>query len=133
MTQEEKAIVDVLERYGQAANASDLEAVMALYAEDSALLAQESPTAVGREAVRAAYGGIFAAVKLDITFKVAEVRVLVPEWAFLRSTSSGTITIKANGVTIPESNQELFVFQKAAANWKIARYAFSVTSPASAS
>lgn len=132
MNDEEKAVASVLERYGKAANASNLDAVVALYTGDGVLLAQESPPAVGRDAVRSAYAAIFAAVKLDIAFNIAEVRVLSSEWAFIRSESSGTLEIAANGVTVPEANQELFLFQKIAGDWKIARYAFSVTNPAPA-
>lgn len=48
----------------------------------------------------------------------------------MRSTSAGTIKLHATGQTVPESNQELFVFQKLGDEWKSARYAFSVTTPA---
>lgn len=130
MNNEEKAVASVLEHYGKAANASNLDAVVALYTDDGVLLAQETPSAVGRDAVRSAYAGIFAAVKLDIAFTIAEVRILSSEWAFSRSTSRGTLKSAANGVTVPEANQELFLFQKIAGDWKIARYAFSVTSQA---
>jgi len=48
-----------------------------------------------------------------------------PEWAFLRSNSTGTIRILANGAQLPSSNQELFVLHKSQGRWKIARYSFS--------
>lgn len=59
-----------------------------------------------------------------------EIRQLAPDWAFLRSTSAGTIKLLASGQTVPEANQELFIFQKLGGEWKIARYAYSVTPPA---
>ena len=71
-------------------------------------------------------------IKLAIAFKIDEIRLVAPDWAFLRSTSSGSIRILAAGIDIPEANQELFVFQKIDAAWKIARYSFSTTLPVQA-
>ncbi len=132
MTSEETAIAAVLRQYEAAANASDAAAVAQLYAHDGVLMAQESPSCVGAAAIRAAYEGMFGAIALSIRFEIAEIRQLAPDWAFLRSTSSGTITLKAAGQSVPEGNQELFVFQKVDGTWKIARYCFSTTSPAGA-
>ena len=132
MNADEQAIADVLQQYGDAANRSDAAAVAALYTEDGVLMAQNSPPQVGRAAVHAAYAGMAAAIKLDIAFAIAEIRLLTPEWAFLRSTSTGTIRILAPGIDIPEANQELFVFQKIGGAWRIARYSFSTILPAQA-
>jgi len=132
MKNDEKAIAAVLETYKEAVNQSDFAAVMKLYASDAVLMAENSPPSVGAEAVRQAYEAIGLAIILNITFNVAEIRQVGPEWAFARTTSAGTITIKANSATIPEANQELFLFQKIDGTWKIARYAFSTTNPPSA-
>ena len=126
---EKQAIADVLQRYGDAANRSDADAVAALYTETGVLMAQNSPPQIGKAAIHAAYAGMAGAIKLGITFKVDEIQVLTPDWAFLRSTSNGTIRILAAGVDIPEANQELFLFQKVQGAWKIARYSFSTTLP----
>ena len=75
---------------------------------------------------------MFGAIALSIRFEIAEIRQLAADWAFLRSTSSGTITLKAAGQSVPEGNQELFLFQKVDGTWKIARYSFSTTLSASA-
>jgi uncharacterized protein (TIGR02246 family) len=130
MTSEQQAIAHVLGAYEAAVNSGDLAGVTKLYAPDAVLLAPENPPAVGAAAVEAAYRGIFNSIALNIKFAIAEIHVLSADWAFLRSTSTGTITIKANGAKIPEGNQELFLLRKHAGQWKIARYAFSVTSPA---
>ena len=94
---------------------------------DGVLMAQESPTCIGAAAIRAAYDGMFGAIALAIKFEIAEIRQLAPDWVLLRSTSSGTITLKAAGQSVPEGNQELFLFQKLDGIWKIARYCFSTT------
>ncbi len=130
MTENRKAIVSVLTTYAEALKAADSDAVAALYTDDGVLLAQESPPAVGSAAVRRAYVGLFQTIALDITFHVAEVVELTPEWAFARTTSTGTIRINATGGTVPEANQELFIFKKSpGGTWKIARYSFSVINP----
>ena len=124
-----QAIHDVLGRYGQALNASDTDAVVPLYAADGVFMPAFSPSAVGAAAVRRAYDAVIGAITLDVAFDIAEIVQVAPGWAFARTNSAGTVTLKANGARIAEANQELFVFQKDAAGaWKIARYTFSPTS-----
>jgi ketosteroid isomerase-like protein len=85
---------------------------------------------VGKEAIHAAYDGVFQTIKLDIEFTVDEIIQVAPDWAFARTRSEGFVTINATGDKGPEANQELFVFQKQDDDtWKIARYIFSTTNP----
>ena len=128
--QQRAEIVAVLKGYEQALNANDVEGVVALYTADAVLLPPNSPSAIGIDAVRATYTSIFQAIDLDLTFDVAEVNVVSPEWAFLRSNSTGSIVILANGAQVPSSNHELFVLQKVHGCWKLARYSFSSVLPA---
>lgn len=120
----------LLKRYEQALNTADAEAVTQLYTPDGVVLAQQSPTAVGLQAVHDSYVGTFQAINLNITFQIAELQVVAPDWAFLRTSSTGTIKILANGAQVPEGNQELFVLRKTNGDWKIARYSFSSVLPA---
>jgi uncharacterized protein (TIGR02246 family) len=126
------AITELLKSYEHALNASDVDGVVRLYTDDAAVLAPGAPSAVGSTAVRAAYTGIFQAIDIDLTFSVAEVKVVSPSWAFLRSTSNGVITNLADGAQIPSSNQELFVLHKRHGQWKLARYSFSSALPSAA-
>jgi uncharacterized protein (TIGR02246 family) len=123
------AIEKLLKRYERSLNANDVAGVVRLYTDDAVLLAPGAPSAVGIDAVRAAYTGIFQAIDIDLTFEIAEVQVVSPDWAFLRSTSNGVATILANGAQIPSSNQELFVLHRSRGRWKIARYSFSSVQP----
>jgi uncharacterized protein (TIGR02246 family) len=127
--QQRAAITALLEGYEQALNASDVEGVARLYTHDAVVLAPGAPSAVGINAVRAAYTGIFQTIDIDLTFEIAEVNIVSPDWAFLRSTSHGAATVLANGAQIPSSNQELFVLHKRQGRWKIARYSFSSVLP----
>jgi uncharacterized protein (TIGR02246 family) len=122
-------IVGVLKSYERSLNASDVAGVVRLYTDDAVVLAPGAPSAVGINAVRDAYTGIFRSIDLDLTFTVAEVNVVSPDWAFLRSTSNGAITVLATGAQVPSSNQELFVLHKTQGCWKLARYSFSSVLP----
>ena len=76
-------------------------------------------------ATLAASRGIFEAIALKLKFQIAETELLSPEWALLRTTSTGVVKILANGAEVPGSNQELFLLRKTDGQWKIARYSFS--------
>jgi uncharacterized protein (TIGR02246 family) len=127
--QQRAEIAGVLKRYEQSLNASDVAGVVQLYTDDAVMLAPGAPSAVGIDAVRAAYTGTFQAIDYDLTFEVAEVKVVSGDWAFLRTTSHGTVTILANGAQAPRSNHELFVLQKSHGRWRLARYSFSSALP----
>ncbi len=119
----------VLRGYERALNAGDVEAVLKLYTDDGVFMAQHSPSAVGIKQVEAAYTAAFQAIQLNVKFDIVEVEVVADDWAFARTSSSGTTTINATGDRISEGNQELFVLQRTDGDWKIARYFFSTTNP----
>jgi len=122
------AITSVLSAYEAALNASDIEAIRRLYAEDVVLMRPFRPSVVGKAAVRQPSAA--GARKLNIKFTIAEIVEMAPDWAFARTNSAGTITLNATGETSPEANQELFIFRKDTDGaWKIARYSFSPTIP----
>jgi uncharacterized protein (TIGR02246 family) len=126
-----RAIRQQLQRYEQALNASDADAVMKLYAADAVFMPQHSSPAVGRDAVRAAYDNVFKAIKLDIKFTIDEVEHMSSTWAYARTRSSGMV--KVLGTQLPpgaEANQELFVLRKEPdGQWRFARYIFSTINP----
>ena len=125
--QDRQDIQTILDRYEKALNASDVDAVIELYADDGVFMPSSAPTAVGIESVRAAYEHVFTTIKLNIAFTVEEI-VADGSIAFARTGSKGTVTVLADGTTAPEENRELFVFQKEDGVWKIARYMFNKTS-----
>lgn len=93
-------------------------------------MAQHTPTAVGTDAVRAAYERTFTAISPAVTFAVQEIVLISSEYAFARATAKGVI--KAGGADHKAENQELFVLKKEGGEWKIARYCFSTMLPPSA-
>lgn len=122
-------IEHLLGRYEVALNAGDVQGVLQVYSGDPVVMTAENPAAVGTAAVEGFYTGTFKAIALNLKFKVEEVKALGPDWAMLRSTSSGVMRINANGAEIPSSFQELFVLNKKDGKWKFARYFFSSTLP----
>ena len=123
MTNQEQ-IENILNRYEAALNASDADAVLALYDADGVFMPTNAPTAAGTTAVRAAYEHVFGMIKLDIAFSIDEI-VIDDNIAFATTGSKGQVTILSQNVTAPEENRELFVFQKNDGIWKIARYMFN--------
>jgi uncharacterized protein (TIGR02246 family) len=131
---DEAAVRSVLSAYQDALNASNTEAVMPLYTEDGVFMPPNNPSAVGKAAVRQAYDAVFKTITLKVKFTVAELVMMSPEWAFVRTNSAGTNKINATGAVGAEGNQELFIFKKGVdGKWRIARYSFSTTNPLSAS
>jgi uncharacterized protein (TIGR02246 family) len=129
-TADETAIRNVMSSYEAALNGSNTEAAMTLYAEDGVFMAPNNQSAVGKAAVRRAYDAVFKAITLKVKFAIAELVVMSPLWAFVRTNSAGTQKINATGATSREANQELFIFGKGNdGKWRIARYSFSTTNP----
>ena len=127
----EAAIRTVMSSYEAALNGSNTEAVMPLYADDGVFMAPNNQSAVGKAAVRQAYDAVFKAITLKVKFSIAELIVMSPQWAYVRTNSAGTQTINATGATSREANQELFIFKNGDdGRWRIARYSFSTTNPA---
>jgi steroid delta-isomerase-like uncharacterized protein len=79
------------ERYGEAWNRQDLDAIMDMHTDDGVFVAHAagSPPAEGKDAVREAFAGYIATMP-DITFAERALRVGVDHWV-LESTMSGTV------------------------------------------
>jgi len=127
---EESKVKELLGNYERVLNSSDVEGILKLYAQDGVFMPQHSSSKVGTDAIREAYTHVFEAIDLDVVFDIIEVEIISDQWAFARTTSSGTTTINADGAKVPESNQELFLLGKQTnGEWKIARYIFSTMNP----
>ena len=123
-TTEKSAIDKLLFSYRDALNASDVNKVLALYANDGVFMPSNAPSAVGQEQVKASYEFVFSQIQLNIEFYIDEI-VVNGDYAFARTISKGTTLIHANGQKVAEENRELFVLQNAKGQWKISRYMFN--------
>jgi steroid delta-isomerase-like uncharacterized protein len=90
-TESTTAIRMLAERYGEAWNRQDLEAIMDLHSDDCVFVAHAagSPPAEGKEAVREAFAG-YIAMMPDISFAERSLHVGESHWVF-ESTMSGTV------------------------------------------
>jgi uncharacterized protein (TIGR02246 family) len=132
VAEDEAAIRGVMASYNDALNGGKTAAVMPLYADDGVFMPPYSQSAVGNAAVEKAYDAVFEELKFHVRFTIAELNVIAPSWAYVRTNSAGTTEHHSTGRTTAEANQELFIFRKGDdGKWRIARYSFSPTNPPS--
>jgi len=127
---DDAAIREVMAAYNSALNGGKTAAVLPLYTEDGVFMPPYSQSAIGKDAVRKAYDAVFEELKFHVKFNIAELVVMAPMWAYVRTNSAGTTDHHSTGKTTAEANQELFIFKKGDdSKWRIARYSFSPTTP----
>ncbi len=109
--------------YLTAFNRADAAAVVANFADDGVLMAPARPAVVGKDMLAMVYPEVFEAVGFDMTYDIKEVVRISAEWAFVRSATEGTETLKATGEVQPAQYQELFLLRRSTNGvWQIARY-----------
>jgi steroid delta-isomerase-like uncharacterized protein len=105
------AIRMLAERYGEAWNRQDLDAIMDLHTDDSVFQAHAAgtPPAEGKEAVREAFAGYLAMLP-DINFAERALHVADDHWV-LESTMSGTVAqpIDVEGEALGEQGARIEV------------------------
>jgi steroid delta-isomerase-like uncharacterized protein len=105
------AIRMLAERYGEAWNSQDLDAIMDLHTEDSVFVAHAAgtPPAEGKEAVREAFAGYIALLP-DINFAERALHVGDGHWV-LESVMSGTAAqpIEVEGQALGQSGARVEV------------------------
>jgi uncharacterized protein (TIGR02246 family) len=122
--QDKQQIEQLLNEYKTSLNTSNAELATSLYARDGVFMPSGAPSAAGSTKIKAAYEFVFSQIQLNIEFFIEEISV-EGNFAFATTTSKGTTLIHATGLTVPEENRELFVFEKENGKWKIARYMFN--------
>jgi uncharacterized protein (TIGR02246 family) len=132
IARDEAGIREMMAAYNAALNGGKSAKVLPLYTEDGVFMPPYSRSAVGRSAVAVAYDKVFAELRFDVKFTIAELVVVAPNWAYVRTNSAGTTIHRSLGKQLAEANQELFIFKKGDdGRWRIARYSFSPTNPPS--
>ena len=122
----------IMERYAAALRSNDVEALVGLYAADGVFMRENFPAVAGTDALRAAYRDLFAALKVDLSFKILEAEV-AGDLAWLRGISTGRLKVLATGVETADSFNQLVVFRRIGAAWKIRSYLFASDKPAAGS
>jgi uncharacterized protein (TIGR02246 family) len=127
---DEAGIRSTISSYNAALNGGQTTAVIPLYTEDGVFMPPFSDSAVGIDAVRAAYDKVFVELAFDVTFTINELVQVSPAYAYVRTHSAGTTRHASTGKSVAEGNQELFIFKKGDdGRWRIARYSFSPIRP----
>ena len=117
-------LLAIMERYAAGLRWGTADALVALYTSDGVFIRDNLPAAAGTEALRAAYRQVFATLKLDVAFEIKETEV-AGDMAWLRATSKGRIRTLASGVEPTKSFNEVVIFRRKAAGWKIRCYLYS--------
>ncbi len=104
-------IAALLDRYETALNASDVDAVVELYAHDGVFMPSSAPTAEGADQVSASYEFVFSTIQLAIRFSIDEIEVH-GDVAFARTgstetTPSGTISTPNEATIQGNKNRRL--------------------------
>jgi uncharacterized protein (TIGR02246 family) len=87
VSRDKAAIRSTLAAYNRALNGGETAAVLPLYTEDGVFMPPYSQSAVGKEAVEEAYDKVFRELKFHVKFVVAELVVMGPRWAYVRTSS----------------------------------------------
>ena len=117
-------ILAVMERYAAGLRWGTADALVALYTSDGVFIRDNLLAAAGTEALRAAYRQVFATLKLDMAFAIKETEV-AGDMAWLRATSTGRIKTLASGAEATESFNDVVIFRRTAAGWKIRCYIYN--------
>ena len=125
----EAGVRETIAAYNNALYSGQTAAVLPLYTDNGVFMPPYSESAIGTDAIKKAYDKVFDELKFHVKFAIAELVVMAPTWAYVRTNSAGTTDHHSTGKTTAEANQELFVFAKDDGKWRIARYSFSPTNP----
>jgi ketosteroid isomerase-like protein len=123
-TPERTAIEATIFAYFRALNGANIDAILPLYSNDPVMLPFLQPAVLGSDAVRVNYESTFQLIRFAVQTTIQEVVEMSPEWAYVRTDTSGTFTPTRTGERAPAVFHELFLLRKVG-DWKIARYSFS--------
>jgi uncharacterized protein (TIGR02246 family) len=123
MTEDERAIRELLATWMSASKAGDTETVLSLIADDAVfMVVGQGP--FGKDAFRAASQGQ-KDLRIEGTSDIREIRVL-GDWAWLRNYLTVTVT-PPGGQTIRRAGWTLTILRKTSGKWVLARDANLMT------
>lgn len=114
-------LLAIMERYAAGLRWGTADALVTLYTSDGVFIRDNLPAAAGTAALRAAYRQLFATLKVDLAFEIKEAEVAA-DMGWLRATSKGRIRTLASGVEATESFNDVVIFRRTPAGWKIRCY-----------
>lgn len=125
MTEDERAIRNLVERWMAASREGDLATVLSLM-DDDAIFMVPGQEPFGKEAFKAASEGM-KPLRIDGRSDIREIRVL-GDWAYLRNYIEVTITPPDGGKPMRRAGYTLTILRKTAAGeWRLSRDANLLT------
>ena len=110
--------------YFTALNASDLDGIVAVFASDGSIMADEFPSATGQEQLRRLFTGIFKARGFGRELHIDRV-IEEGDLATVQTHTTGTLTILDTNTTIRGPSRELWVLRRTDSGWRIVDYMFN--------
>lgn len=119
------AIQQTVRAYFDSFNASDVDGILATFAPDGSIMADEMATVTGPEQIRQIFAGAFGAMRYQFDFAIDRV-VIEGTMATVQAHATGTVTTLDTGSTVTAPpHRELFVLRKSAQGWRITDYMFN--------
>ena len=115
---------DAVRAYMTALNASDLDGLVAVFAGDGSLMADEFPSATGRKQLRRLFAGILEARSFGRELHVDRV-IEEGDLASVQTHTMGTLTMLETNTTIQGLSRELWVLRRDGSGWRIVDYMFN--------
>lgn len=124
---EHRAIKETLGQYESALNSANTAEIAQLFTLDGVMMAPDAPAAMGRNAIKASYGGLAETLSFNLAFTVDKIEFIGDKTALLLSHSKGTVKVNDSGqATNAAAFKELFVLEKQSdESWKFTHYSFS--------
>mgnify|MGYP000692926221 CR=1 FL=1 len=122
---EENKIKTIISSYEQALNSANTEKIEGLFSKDGVLVLQGSPASVGIDDIKAFYNSLFKTLNFNLKFNIKEVVYMSPDWAFVKTTTSGTVKLLASNFKNKGDGHEFFILKKQNGDWKIDQYSGS--------
>jgi uncharacterized protein (TIGR02246 family) len=114
----------VVRAYFMALNAGDLDGILSVFADDGSVMADEFPSATGREQLRRLFTGIFTARSFGRELYIDRI-IEAGDLAAVQTHTTGTLTILETNTTIEGPSRELWVLRRADSGWLIVDYMFN--------
>lgn len=127
--QDDKAAIEALvEQVAAANNAGDVEAWMALFADDFVYMAPGAPSVTTRDGLREVAKAGFRH-QASVRIEPLEIRVF-SGWAFARNRVAGDVTLHGSGEVVPVDVKQIVVYSKNDQGvWRIARLISNSNAP----
>lgn len=120
-----QAVEKVLRAYEDGINRGDTPLIIAQFSDDAVWKPANVAALVGKPAIQRRYEHELGRISLAKTYRVHDLEVAC-DWAFIRTTSEGTVALKETGEKAPESHEDVFILKRQPDGfWKITRYIYN--------